>query len=607
MARTGSALIATLFLLAAAPALADVEFYMTADRPKVGTEDAFHVEVVVGNAPEGASLQLPSSGDFEVLSRSESTQMSYSVGPGGAGVIKQIRRYTLVVRANRAGRLTIPPATLVLGGKTQKTEPVIVEVVKGRLGGQPPRQPSRPNLPFGFPPLPFDDDSPFDMPEETVPHSDSDLFLRSYVDKKEAFVGEQVTLTIVIYSRIDLSSVDTVSMPKLEGFWTQDIKAPTQLTPEQKVIGGVPYREYTLRQKVLFGMRPGEYVIEPAEADITTGFLFAGSRVHKKGNELKLKVKPLPAKTSNVGNWRLSLQPSQTEVTLGDPIQLKLVLEGRGNLQAVQLPPLDAPKSFRVFDPTTADKTDFRKGALVGTRTVEYVLVPQQTGTFSLPGLELAFFDPESGRVSETRTDALTLTVKPGATGQQVLGVPGNAAVAPETGPKNQLVGGGLKSLRHSATFAPPSRPLWSRPFFLPVAGAPLGLALLLALVGLVRGALGREDAASLRKKQARAARKRLRGAETLLTQGSTVDFYAEVQRALNSFLEAKLGAAVTGLTRSELDALMQQHQVAQTERAKVLAVFETCDTGRYAPGMGEAQARRRAVDDAAGAMEAWP
>lgn len=606
MAKTGSALIATLSLLAAAPALADVEFYMTADRPKVGTEDAFHVEVVVGNAPDGASLQLPASGDFEVLSRSESTQMSYSVGPGGAGVIKQVRKYTLVVRANRAGRLTIPPAVLQAAGKSWKTEPVLIEVVSGRLGGQPPRQPSRPNLPFGFPPLPFDDDNPFEAPEEAVPHSDSDLFLRSYLDKREAFVGEQVTLTIAIYSRIDLSSVDTVSMPKLEGFWTQDTKAPTQLTPEQKVIGGVPYREYTLRQKVLFGMRPGEYAIEPAEADITTGFLFAGSRVHKKGNELKLKVKALPPKTSNVGSWRLSLLPNQTEVTLGDPVQLKLVLEGRGNLQAVQLPPLEAPPSFRVFDPTTTDKTDFRKGALVGTRTVEYVLVPQQTGTFTVPPVELSFFDPESGRVSETRTDPLTLTVKPSATGQQVIGAPGNVALALE-GPKNQLVGGGLKSLRHSATFSARATPLWSRPFFAPVAAAPLGLALVLGLVGFVRGALGREDAASLRRKQARAARKRLRGAEQLLAQGSTGDFYAEVQRALSSFLEAKLGAPVSGLTRAEVDALMQQHQLAEAARQQVLAVLETCDTGRYAPGMGEALARRRAVDDAAAAMEAWP
>jgi hypothetical protein len=35
--------------------------------------------------------------------------------------------------------------------------------------------------------------------------------------------------------------------------------------------------------------------------------------------------------------------------------------------------------------------------------------------------------------------------------------------------------------------------------------------------------------------------------------------------------------------------------------------VFETCDLGRYAPGMGDSQARRRALDDAAHAMEVWP
>ena len=128
MARTGSA-IAVALLLTAAPALAEVEVTMQADREKVGTEDTFRLEIVVANAPESAVLELPVASDFEVLGRSQSTQMSYSLGPGGAGVITQVQKHTLTMRANRTGMLTIPAAAVQTASKLYKTKTVTIEVV----------------------------------------------------------------------------------------------------------------------------------------------------------------------------------------------------------------------------------------------------------------------------------------------------------------------------------------------------------------------------------------------------------------------------------------------------------------------------------------------
>ncbi len=63
----------------------------------------------------------------------------------------------------------------------------------------------------------------------------------------------------------------------------------------------------------------------------------------------------------------------------------------------------------------------------------------------------------------------------------------------------------------------------------------------------------------------------------------------------------------VTGLTRPQLDEAMTAAKVPEPVRKRVLAVFENCDLGRYAPGMGDPSARRHALDDAAHAMEVWP
>ncbi|MEW5739566.1 MAG: BatD family protein [Myxococcota bacterium] len=609
MARTGSAL---LLLLLAAPALAaDVEFHMSADRTRVGTEDTFRVDIVVGNAPEGAVVQFPAPADFEVLSRSQSTQMSYSIGPGGAGVMKNVLKYTLVMRANRPGRLTIPAAGLQTATKTYKTEPIVIDVVKGRLAPDrpPPRQPS---TPFGFPPgFPFPDDPFGDMPdpfdEPRVPRGEADLFLRSSLDKSEAYVGEQVMLSLYIYSRMDLMSVDTVTMPKLEGFWSQDFKSPSELRPEDAVLNGVRYRRYLLRQKALFPMKAGDFTIEAAAADITTGMYFAGSRVHKTGNPVTIKVKPLPPGgdgSTLVGRWRLTREVADTNVTLGEPVQLKLILEGKGNLQGAELPKLQVPPGIKSFDPETTDKPS-TSAQLGGQRTVEYILVPQQTGTFTLPGITLRYFDLESHSWEEARVDPITLTVTPGVNGATAMGTGAPVLLTPD-GPKNQLVAGGLKSLRHTAHFTGPRVPLWSQRWFLPVALGPVGLALLVAVAGLLRGALSGQSPEALKKKQARAALKRLAAARKLSRTGPAADFYAEVERALNSFLDARLGTPVTGLTRAELEARLTEHGVPEPERKRLIAVYESCDLGRYAPGMADLTSRARALDDAAAAMEAW-
>ena len=171
---------------------------------------------------------------------------------------------------------------------------------------------------------------------------------------------------------------------------------------------------------------------------------------------------------------------------------------------------------------------------------------------------------------------------------------------------KNQLVANGLKSLRHTGSFRAPAAPLFTQPFFLPLALAPLGLSLGLGLFGFARRSLGKNDPAATRRRQAKAARARLAGAVKLQQTGNTADFYVEVEKALVSFLEAKLSTPVTGLRRIQLDELMAHHQVGPQIRRQVLDVLETSDMGRFAPGMGEAAARSKALDDAAAAMEAW-
>src|SRR5262249_50377405 len=159
------------------------------------------------------------------------------------GSVRRVQKWTLVMRANKVGPLVIPPSELVMNGATIKTEPVPITVKKGHLEDKNADRagaggPMRLFDPFQHLPFPqqdlddLDEDQPQNIP---IPRSDSDLFLRATLDRDSVYVGEQATLSLYIFSRVDLSSVDTLSMPKLEGFWSEDVDSPSQLSAEQRV------------------------------------------------------------------------------------------------------------------------------------------------------------------------------------------------------------------------------------------------------------------------------------------------------------------------------------------------------------------------------------
>jgi hypothetical protein len=622
MRRIGNPWWAYAALLAASSAAAsDVELYQTVDRPEVGTEDTFRLTVVTVNAPADAKLRLPDLSQFEVLSNTPMSQTSIQVTNSGTEM-QRIRKQVLVLRPRRSGTFTIGPATLTVNGETQTTNTIEVvvraspRVPDPGAGSRTQRDPFRDFFSGRFRNFPGFPDDPFGpIPDVDVPASESDLFIRTYVDKRSAYIGEQITFSVYVFSRVEISSVDTVVLPRLEGFWSEDLESPTQLSGEQRLLNGVPYRAYLLKRKALFPNHAGKVDIDPVKADITTGYLFAGHRVHRVGNRVTVDVKPLPKgappgfASAHVGQWELTREVAASAVKLGEPLTVRVILSGRGNLKNQTPPRLEVPPSFRLYDPTTSDEVKARGGQFAGRRAQEYLVMPSQTGSFTLPEASFAYFDPEKERYEVTRAPALTIQVDPAAGGvASAAGLSGGALPGDPQAAKNVLTADGLRPLRHEMHLGDGTKPVWARGWFVPAVLSPLGLWAALGAFGLARARLGREDVQTTRRRKTRAARRRLEMAEKLRETGSVADFYAEVDKAIIHLLEAKFGEPVGGLTRDALDAHLRAHGVSDEARRRVLSVLETCELGRFAPASSldiDRDARARAMEAAAAAMEA--
>jgi hypothetical protein len=595
------------WLVAAGVALAaNVELSQSVDRTELGDEDTFRLTVSLsGGDPD--DLVLPRSEDFEVLSRQSRTQMSIQMGGGRTGM-QRTTVYTLVMRANRTGKLTLPPSEIRVGNKMVRSEAITLTVKKGRLGPPPgqAQRPPRSGFPGfpGFPSFPGfpEDDEPGGpgFPDMDIPRSDSDLFLQASLDKGQVYVGEQVTFSVYLMSRVDLSSVDQLSLPKMDGFWTEEMESPTQLAGEQKVIDGVPYRAYLLKRRAIFPMRPGKVDIGRVEADVTTGFMFAGHRIHRKSKALVLDVKPLPPGAppgfapSNVGQWQVSVQVADPKVALGQPATVRVVLGGVGNIRNITPPKLTGPLQVKIYDPTPSEQVTTQRGRVEGRRVNEYLVMANQTGTFTLPPVSFPYFDPRTGEYQVTQSDPLTLTIEPGS---------GVSQSSPNAPAKNVLSGGGLRPLRPRARFEGPPIPPWRQSWFAPSVLTPMAAWLAFALTGFLRRRWATE-AEDVRKQRAKAALARLSEARKLESAGTPAQFYGEVEKALVGYLEATMGVPLGGLRREALLETLARSQVSEQARQRVARVLDACDVGRFAPGASDGN-RRQVLDDAAKAMEA--
>jgi len=589
--RTGNAL--RLALLIALPALAsagwkgvsagEVELSATADASEVALDGTLTLRIAVTYASKAdtGNLEVPTFADFDVVSRSQSEQVTFTLSNSTPSFRRTVIT-SLALTPRRAGDLTIEPVKLEFHGQRFQTEPIKVRVVPA--GQALRRRPPGPDR--------LGDDRMGDSldPFADVHPGQRDLILRAVVDNERPFIGQQVTYSLYLLARTNVSSIEKLQIPRLDGFWSEDVEAPQQLVPEQRILDGVPYTAYLLRRRALFPLRPGKAAIEPAEVQVLTGFgmLFSRESSRRSSQALQLEVHPLPpAKPAgfdlgNVGQWTLSASADPSSVAVGQPITFRLVATGHGNVRDLRLPRLPVLSGVRAYDATVSDKETIERGQINGTRTVEQLLVPERTGAVEIPSLAMDIFDPVQKQYRTVRTDPIALRVDAGPVGQP----------AAEPISQNLLAKGGIRPIRLHLGSVQRATPPWAQPWFWPALGLPpFGLALLLGVARLRR--MLQVDPGRKRIELARsAAAKRLRRARTLLQRGESVAFYAEIVRAVTGYLADKQGIAAAGLTRDELvSALLARGQPEEPVR-RLVRILDDCDRARFAPGSDESPAR---------------
>lgn len=602
-------LVATMGLCASASAQT-VTLTMTADRTEVSLGDRIRVQV---QCTSQATPNLPNfSSDFRILNNQTSTQV-HMMG----AQISVVASYTFLLEPLHEGRIAIPAATVVANGRTVRSNPLTIVV--GAAGAAPPPPQTgvvqTPMPPAPLPPTSVAVPSPpsaasFDPARSADAFVfDDRAFLRTVVDDREPYVGEQVTITTYLYVRQQLSSWPaTTQEPTTDGFWTRDLLPPSR-APDFNVqnVQGAIFYAYTMRRIAAFPLREGEATIGPMGVTISQGSPFdilMGQQtpdLQRTGQPVTLHVRPLPsagrpasAGAVHVGTLGLDATLDRAQTPTGDAVTLTVRATGTGRIDGLQLPSLVVP-GLRVLAPhieTTMESPGDRVG---GTRTFEWLIVPEQPGTFTIPAFHVAVLDPQSSTYTTVSSAPLTLT----AAGNALVDPTASASTDPahDDTPEADETSTPLGPVRTQAALVRHRTQLASHPAYPYLLGLfPVGWVLIV----LVRGARQRmaaREALPSKAKVAREALKRLKSAEERAAAGDARGFYGALTLALSAVIEGKLGESVGALTHRELEQRLVARGMDAALAKKICTELEGADFARYATSAAAAPEMASALD----------
>ena len=177
------------------------------------------------------------------------------------------------------------------------------------------------------------------------------MFLRAVADKATPYVGEQVTVTLYLYTRESLRGPPATELePTMDGFWVHDLLEGAQSREQRQVVQGAVYAVYPLRRFAAFPLRSGELTISPMALRIDTSSVFdmlGGRRrgepvVSRKSEPLVFQVKPLPERADPqgeplVGRFTIESKLDRASSATGDAVTLTVVVRGQGNVRDVKL------------------------------------------------------------------------------------------------------------------------------------------------------------------------------------------------------------------------------------------------------------------------------
>ena len=572
-------LLSTLLILTTiSAAFADGISFVASAPKSVEVGKRFNLAYEVNSKTDGQPVISEIDG-MRILTGPHSSYFTQSSNINGKRTTTQTITYTYIVAIDKEGDVTIPGASVMVDGKKYTSNPVTIKVLPAN---QAPTASQQQNT-----------GSAADITNDR-------LFILASVNKTKVYEQEALLLTYKVYTDVNLTNLDN-PVPELKGFNIHEIELPQPRQFEREHYKGHNYHTLVWRQFVLFPQQTGKIEIpamdyeavvavqvrqsmDPFEMMFNGGPSYVEVRKKLKSNKVTIDVEKLPADkpadfNGAVGSFTVNSTISTGELKSNEDLTLKVTVTGDGNMKLMGDPIIDFPSEFEVLDPIVTNNYRLTTKGFKGEKVYEYVVTPRTAGTYTLPAVRFAYFNPATGKYMTTESKEHTIEVEKGTSRAQV---PGNVYVAKEDG---KILAQDIRYIKLGDTgnadkdgFYASS--LYYMLYIIPLLG-------FVAIVILYRKHIKDKSNVTLVKtrKANSVAVRRLKNAKMLLRDNRKDEFYDEILKAVWGYMSDKLNIPLSQLSKENISSELARRGCDEMLVGELMSLLNEGEFARYAPG----------------------
>jgi len=558
------------------------KFEASVDKTTVQQNERFQVYFTFDGG-DRASLQSyrpPNFKNFSVLSGpNQSSSMSIINGNVSSTIT-----YSYIIVAPNVGEFTIDEASVQLKGTEYKTEPLKVSVVKGSTSAKSQVKQNNNQA----------------MSNDEL---NENVFIRAIADKYTAAKGEQITVTYKLYTKLNISSPQVSKLPQYKGFWAEELETGNNIQFEVEMYKGVRYRSATLKKVALFPTKSGQLTVTPFELEVPVvvkrtqrssdpfdsffndSFFGRTETIQFKAtsNSVVINVNDLPTVgmpesfAGAVGEFTFEASLDKNKVKANEPITIKLVVSGKGNVELIDLPKIKLPTGFEQYEPKSSNSIN-NKGSISGSKSEEYLIVPRVPGIKEIDPIKFSYYNPKLKKYVEQSSPKFIINVEI-ADGEFTSS---NSGFSKED---VKLLSQDIRFIQTSNfNFTVKETGSLIKSWFWGLLIFPL-FAMLIT-IGIKR----RQDKISgnvqlvKSRKAEKKAKLRLKFAQKALTENDLEKYYEEVSKGLLGYLEDKLQLQKSESSIGNISLLLEKNGVSNELILQVKDILEKCEFSRFAP-----------------------
>ncbi len=488
-------------------------------------------------------IQMPQVDGMKVLNGPNVFENSYTVNGKTEGETKIV----YAVMFTKVGKVDFPSMTVNEGGKKIKSNPLSISVTKG------------------VNPFP----SGYEGKEAVVVLKES---------KKEAYLGECVSIDLIIYAFTNNIEVNGVDLPTFNDGWVQDIKGRADDRLVEDRYNGKKYFRLNKAKIWLVPIKTGEVIYDAARVvfNVYTRLPENNQGYQEemqmpfdlKTNKAMFTIKELPEEkkpesfVNAIGRYNTTVSIDKTQAKANEPIKVKYTISGSGNFPILDGPPLNLPDHFETFEPKVKNKFQVLQDGITGEKEFEYYIMPRKEGDYQLGPFAFSYFDVETKKYVEIRSDSFQVSIK----GMIVDTTSGTVIV-------NKGIFTGEKVYKRSDPFF--GHPLYYALLILPFL-AGLGMIFFRKKIFFTK----RDDTEKKMNKAEDHANKELVKVRSILDKGQAAEALTAMTLLFYQYISDKYKTTKNEITRANLQNWLPDPNT----KIQVLKIMDQLDQFRFAP-----------------------